>query len=227
VDTIGSVLDFAIDPFRRDFVWALASESFFYSTNAGADWIEPDTTHPDLWMGLILQASAVDTNRLFAAIMFDVMETTDGGGHWTTLDNGWPDPLDFVDELQVVRPDRNEIWAAMDRFGIWSYTVSDSSDAVAETRNDIPLTFTLSAYPNSFNPTTTISFVLAKESRVKVEVFDVMGRKAGALLWAPTSIMSAGEHRVVFDGSKLASGNYFVRVEAGAETRVQKMVLIK
>jgi hypothetical protein len=91
----------------------------------------------------------------------------------------------------------------------------------------VPHEFSLSAFPNPFNPSTTISFSLPKAGRVSIDVFDVMGRKTDGLLSAPTRIMEAGEHSVVFDGTRLASGIYFARIEAGGFTRTQKIMLLK
>jgi hypothetical protein len=90
-----------------------------------------------------------------------------------------------------------------------------------------PSSFRLSAYPNPFNPATTISFTLAKTGSVDLKVYDVTGRKTGGLLSAPTGVVAAGEHSMVFDGSDLPSGIYFVRMEAGGISQTKKIVLLK
>jgi len=79
-------------------------------------------------------------------------------------------------------------------------------------------------YPNPFNPTTTISFNLEKASNVKLVVYNVLGQKVATLL---DSRLNAGEQAVVFDASKLSSGVYFYRLDAGDFTSVKKMVLMK
>jgi hypothetical protein len=78
--------------------------------------------------------------------------------------------------------------------------------------------------PNPFNPTTAISYQLPADSRVSVTVYNLSGRMVANLVegWQP-----AGAHEVTFDGSKLSSGQYFVRLQAGDFTAVQKMVLVK
>ncbi|TKJ37952.1 hypothetical protein CEE37_13395 [candidate division LCP-89 bacterium B3_LCP] len=98
----------------------------------------------------------------------------------------------------------------------------------------------ISAYPNPFNPMTTISFTLPNASLVKLEVFDINGRAIkGAHTGAPLQLVNgwrdAGVHEVVFDGSELASGIYLYRLEAsgsGATPTTEfiasgKMVLLK
>jgi hypothetical protein len=79
-------------------------------------------------------------------------------------------------------------------------------------------------YPNPFNPTTEIAFDLPRTERVKLAVFDVLGRNVQTLA---DHAMPAGTHRVRFDGSALASGIYFYRLEAGEFRAVKKMVMVK
>jgi hypothetical protein len=78
--------------------------------------------------------------------------------------------------------------------------------------------------PNPFNPVTAISFKLQASSHVSLKVFDVTGRMVAALVdgWN-----EAGSHQVTFDGSKLSSGLYFVKMQAGDYGAVKKMMLIK
>jgi hypothetical protein len=80
------------------------------------------------------------------------------------------------------------------------------------------------AYPNPFNPVTTIRFGLPVGSWVRLEVFDILGRSQGSPL---QGFRDAGYHEVTFDASDLASGIYFYRIEAGSFTDVKKMVLVK
>ncbi|MBD3165315.1 T9SS type A sorting domain-containing protein [bacterium] len=79
-------------------------------------------------------------------------------------------------------------------------------------------------YPNPFNPTTTIAFSLQHRADVKVAVFDVLGREIATIA---QGAFNAGRHQLLFDGSELASGVYFYRVEAGDFQATRKMVLMK
>ncbi|HEU4365733.1 MAG TPA: S8 family serine peptidase [Candidatus Krumholzibacteria bacterium] len=79
-------------------------------------------------------------------------------------------------------------------------------------------------YPNPFNPRTTISFTLAAESLVRLDVFDVTGRRVAALM---DGVKGAGRHAVDFEASSLASGVYFYRLNAGGVVAQRKMVLLK
>ncbi|MFH1734656.1 MAG: T9SS type A sorting domain-containing protein, partial [bacterium] len=99
----------------------------------------------------------------------------------------------------------------------------------------------LGAYPNPFNPTTTITFDLPVASTVTLNVFDINGRNVGARHASHTSgsratigtgtpttgFYSAGSHAIKFDGTGLASGVYLYRLTAGEFTGMGKMVLLK
>jgi hypothetical protein len=79
-------------------------------------------------------------------------------------------------------------------------------------------------YPNPFNPVTQIRFSLPIERYVKLAVFDALGREVARLI---DRKLEAGEHRVIFDASGLASGTYLYRLEAGRFTRTETMTVIK
>jgi len=84
--------------------------------------------------------------------------------------------------------------------------------------------FGVSVFPNPFNSVARISYTVPHTGRVSVQVFDVMGRLAGTLI---SGNVTSGEHEVLFDGKGLASGIYFVRVQAGERAIVQKIVMMK
>lgn len=85
-------------------------------------------------------------------------------------------------------------------------------------------------YPNPFNPSTTIPFTLLETATVRVEVFDLLGRRV--LRLQPDEYPS-GSHNLSVDLSGLTSGSYFVRIAAlrpdgrGNAIRTKKMMMIK
>lgn len=79
-------------------------------------------------------------------------------------------------------------------------------------------------YPNPFNPTTRISYSIRKPGNVKLEVYDIYGSRVATLV---DGIQDAGEHSFDFDGSRLSSGLYIYRIQAGEYTASRKMTLIK
>lgn len=89
-----------------------------------------------------------------------------------------------------------------------------------------PRSFTLSAaYPNPFNPTTSVSVTLPQSADLQVRVMDILGREVAVL---HQGVMPPGSHRLHFDGSSSASGIYFIvaRTASGRQL-VRKVVLLK
>ncbi len=79
-------------------------------------------------------------------------------------------------------------------------------------------------YPNPFNPNTMISFNLPEPGVVKLEVFDIMGRKVAELA---DQHLNEGSHSYNFDASTLSSGTYIYRLKANGQVLTKKMMLIK
>ena len=106
-------------------------------------------------------------------------------------------------------------------------TPPDYRTAVSNERGiDTPNEFELSQnYPNPFNPTTNIAFNLGSASTVNLTVYNVLGQKVATLF--SDRKMSAGNHVVGFDASRLSSGIYFYRLEAGGFVQQRSMTLIK
>lgn len=79
-------------------------------------------------------------------------------------------------------------------------------------------------YPNPFNPTTKIKFEIPQQNFVSLKIYDISGREVANLI---NGERNAGAYDVEFDGSYLASGTYFYRLQAGDFVEVKKMVLLK
>jgi hypothetical protein len=90
----------------------------------------------------------------------------------------------------------------------------------------IPTEFALEQnYPNPFNPSTVISYQLpVAAGHVSLKVYDVLGREVATLV---NEQKAPGNYEVKFDGSKLASGVYIYRIEAGKFSDAKKLLLIK
>lgn len=104
--------------------------------------------------------------------------------------------------------------------------VKDSVVLSVNTDGMSPYTYSLQQnYPNPFNPATTINFSLAKVSAVRLTVFNILGQKVATLV--NNALLQAGNHSVLFDAGRLATGAYFYRIEAGEFTSIKKMMLLK
>ena len=95
---------------------------------------------------------------------------------------------------------------------------------------DLPAVVTLDhAFPNPFNPQTTIDFGLPRAGLVQLAVFDLRGQRVATLI---EGTLTAGRHQAIWQGRSdagrhVASGTYVYRLVAGGETRSGKLVLTK
>jgi len=79
-------------------------------------------------------------------------------------------------------------------------------------------------YPNPFNPVTVVGYQLPVQSDVKLEVFDLLGRRVAVLV---DERQAAGTHQAEFDASHLASGVYLYRLQSDDFVQTRQMVLVK
>ena len=91
--------------------------------------------------------------------------------------------------------------------------------------HDTPVSFELgNAFPNPFNPSTTIEFTMAETANASLKVYNVAGAEVATLV---NGLVGAGAQSVVFDASNLTSGVYFYALEVAGTVQTRKMVLAK
>jgi len=105
-------------------------------------------------------------------------------------------------------------------------TIADISDW---TQTELPDEFGIQAYPNPFNPSTTLHVSLPNNTALSVQVFDIMGRLVSQLFKGEKQ---AGVHEFTFNASNLASGNYFIRLQytnakGAAQLQTKAITLVK
>jgi hypothetical protein len=89
----------------------------------------------------------------------------------------------------------------------------------------LPMSFALNGnYPNPFNLSTVIQYQLPVDCHVRLEVYDILGRKVATLAEGE---QEAGYRSFTWDASELSSGIYMYKLTAGDFTRVKKMMLVK
>ena len=107
----------------------------------------------------------------------------------------------------------------------WDGGTTDAEDPLSP-----PLPFELKAnWPNPFNPSTTIAFNLKEASSVRLEIYNLQGRKVRTLM---SGSKAAGEHASVWNGlddkgQPVASGVYFYRLGTPKGSELRKCVLLK
>ena len=152
------------------------------------------------------------------------------GSKWSAMDDGVDGPINsfavsaaegkiyFGGNFQTI----NSTIAA--NYIGWFHDPS-STVLVKEKKSTVPKDFVLyQNYPNPFNPATRIQYSVAGSQKVMLKVYDVLGREVATLV---NEQKSPGTYEVNFDGSKLASGIYYYRLQSGNNIAVKKMVMIK
>ena len=100
------------------------------------------------------------------------------------------------------------------------FMVSELTSATA-----LPESFKVNnAYPNPFNPITTLKFSLPIETEVSIAVYNLNGREVVTL---QDGNMDAGYHTVLWNADHHSSGVYFIKMIAGEIVNTQKLILMK
>jgi Secretion system C-terminal sorting domain len=126
-----------------------------------------------------------------------------------------------TDDLQMSLDPRD--WLG---YGEFHKVSADDSSEEELLNSGIPSDFSMSAaYPNPFNPETSISVNLHRSAELTVDVYNVTGRLVATLAQGKRS---AGVHKLTFDGSNLSSGLYFIQATVeGQPAGIQKVTLLK
>jgi ribosomal protein S28E/S33 len=108
--------------------------------------------------------------------------------------------------------------------------ILDSVTAISDEDNLLPTKYTLHQnYPNPFNPSTTIKYELPKYSKVKIDIYNILGQRVITLI---NSKQEPGFYELFWNGknnfgSNIASGIYFYRIVANNFIKTKKMVFLK
>ena len=187
----------------------------FLSTNSGANWTHVRNELPTT---PILALVASGTN-LFAGTDGAVFLSTNSGANWTPASNGFPSS-----DVGVLAVSGTNLFGTTDG-AVWRRPLSEMITGVDVSPSEIPKGFTLEQnYPNPFNPSTTIQYALPHRTHVALTVYNTLGQQVAELI---NGEMDAGHHEVRFDGSRLASGVYFYRIQAGAFIGVKRLALVR
>jgi hypothetical protein len=79
-------------------------------------------------------------------------------------------------------------------------------------------------YPNPFNPSTQIDYVIPSKMQITLKVYDVLGREVATLF---SGMREAGSYTTTFSADHFASGMYFLRLTSENQSMTRKMVLMK
>ncbi len=157
-------------------------------------------------------------------LFMDISQITIPGGSSTTVPFTVRNPglEDGVYELMIhfdhnARPDNPA--------NVHVQIIAAASDAPNPGENELPMEWSFGpVYPNPFNPVTNIPYSLVQQTAVNVKVYDLMGREVASLV---NEEQVAGDYMVQWNGEHLASGMYFIKINAGPMQETVKVLLIK
>jgi len=113
----------------------------------------------------------------------------------------------------------------LENFGSPNMMNCNYDDGLSVDEFSIPTEYNLiSAYPNPFNPATTISYSMPISNQVRISIFDMLGREIAVLA---NEVKQAGNHAIVWNAADLPSGFYFVAMTSNDFHTTQKVTLIK
>jgi photosystem II stability/assembly factor-like uncharacterized protein len=208
----GSVLFAGGDPF-----------GVYRSTDQGATWSPVNNGLTDLRITDLLSP---DGTNLFAGGAGGVFLSTDRGEHWIPVSTGLTTGIQSLGKSA----DGTELLAGTSGYGVWKRPFAEMMQVTSVAADDAPRRqLALRAYPNPFNPSTTIRFSLSGTTPVRLSIVDITGRHVRTLV---DEIRGAGEQRLSWDGKDdrgnlLGSGVYLYRLDAEGESRTGKLSLMK
>ncbi len=191
---------------------------YAYAGDGGSDYIDSTNNKLNIW-AIWSTDSLPPGNGVICNVYFTTGPTWDGGS---------PLPLDSTG--YEVNP--GIVLSSLDGYELDFEFLSDVTGIreIEDPEAGVPEAFNLSQnYPNPFNPQTIIRFALPSDTRVKIEVFNILGQKVKTLL---DQHLSAGAKEVSWDGKnskgvEVGSGIYFYRIQTKEFTDVRRMVLLK
>ena len=196
---------------------ATTENGVFLSTNNGTSWAAADSGLPGT--AATVKALAVSGTNLFAGSWHGVFLSTDNGTSWTAVNSGLTDT-----HVYALAISGTNLFAGTVGAGVWRRPLSEMITGVSLLSIASPKRFTLEQnYPNPFNPGTIIRYALPSRAHVTLSVYNTLGQQVAVLV---NGEVDPGNHDVWFDGSNIASGVYFYRIQAGSFIQTKKLMLL-
>ncbi len=92
------------------------------------------------------------------------------------------------------------------------------------TENENPKSYSITNYPNPFNPTTKIYYSIPVEGNIKITIYNSLGQKITDLV---NEFKAIGNYSAEFKGNSFPSGIYFYTINAGEFKQTKRMILLK
>jgi hypothetical protein len=192
----------------------LSENGIFQSTNNGNTWTQTIINNIPVY------ALTRYGNNILAGTNSGVYLSTNIGVNWIQINEGF----NGVPNIQSLLISNGFIYAGTYQNRVYRRPLSDVI-SIQNISTEIPSKYSLGQnYPNPFNPMCNVQFTMCNEGKVKLIVYDIMGRDVQTLV---NEKLNAGTYEVKFDGSGLPSGVYFYKLITEGFTETKKMLLIK
>ena len=152
-----------------------------------------------------------------------VYKSTNNGDDWIRMQLLNPDEY-FMDMEGIYLNNRLYVYGAGEG-RILKHIDTASVISIQNEGNILPKSIELEQnYPNPFNPSTLINFCMSQRSFIVLKVYDVYGKELKTLI---RGFKDAGRYSVEFNGTEVASGIYFYRLDSPNYSVSRKMVIVK
>jgi photosystem II stability/assembly factor-like uncharacterized protein len=194
--------------------WATDWDTLYYTSDGGEIWDVSGVPNFNDLTDLVMFGSIGYASRLIGKIE----KTTDSGNSWIEQSTA---PANFVTDIEFIN---DNIGWAVGWNGMIYKTINGGVTSVKED-NQITKSFTLfQNYPNPFNPSTTITYLIPKESFVKLTVFNSIGQLVKILV---NEYQPSGEYKINFNANGLTSGVYYYQLISDNKIKTKKFILLK
>lgn len=161
---------------------------------------------------------AAGPSSIAAGVGF-VYHTTDGGQVWTSEPSGTTNALLGIDFIDV-----DNGWISGEGGTILRYTGGSTGTAVEDVPEAGPPIVLEQNYPNPFRTATTIRFQVERPGAVRLQVYDLLGRRVATLV---DGHHVAGVYTIEWSAASEAAGVYVYRLQVDGRAEMQKMVLLR
>ncbi len=216
------------DPLNENIVYIDAGlrVGLYKSTDCGLTWFETNNNLPrddDFFKITGMGVNPLNSNEILAtSFNKGVFISYDGGANWNPFSDGLQYFQFGAADIQFNPLDTSKI--IMSTFGASVWSIHRVPEGVADDEPNIPAKITFSNYPNPFNSSTTISFILPKEEHISLNLYDITGRKVSVI---DEGMYPAGSHSLNLSLKDYASGIYYLILDTDDAHITRKMVMIK
>ena len=206
---------FSIAEHTNGDIFVGTSDGVYRSTDAGNSWTKDVSGLNDGALSLAIHSDG----SIFAGGYNSTSRSNDLGQSWAPFTSG----IFNCRITDLAFGSGDVLFASAENMGV--YRTTSAVTSVDEKEGGVVNNFSLEQnYPNPFNPITSIQYAIDSRQLIQLKVYDVLGNEIATLV---NEEKPAGNYEINFNASKLSSGVYFYKLQAGSFVETKKMVLLK